>query len=993
MSSSPSVITSKIIQAGAGAGKTTNLIQTFVNFVDQFKKKHQRYPRIVVTTFTKKATQELKERLLAKAYQLGDLDLAQYLGSSSQVHISTIHGILVPFLSRYGNKCGLNPEVRIMSQLEQQKSYRKLLKKIFLNHPESLELLEYLSWDELIQGLHFYFHKRIELGTFQFDHSGLLKEWSESNLQNWNRQRAFLQSRFASEKLSDSWKNYSDAFFRQLDSWEQAKDWMKSLGRKPPFKADKPAFSADLHDELVKLKDFAEDILGKPLLFSKYWPEFDLIQKRFSSIAELFYSEALKSKLQTGLLSLSDLESISLQVIQTDSTLAQNFSQDWDFWMIDEYQDTSPIQVQLLGAFIQDSPHFVVGDPQQSIYLFRGARKEVFQEKIQYMQNNHFAFDKLNNNYRSSFSLVHFFNQLFSRLSPDFMQMVPFQKADENQKRPVTVTIVPEPLEEEQSTEDSEVLTVLAQIQKLIQEGVQPQQIAILTRTNAKVVMTMKMAQKYGLALESPSLSDYWKRREVQDLILLTQFLLNPHNNINLVGLLRSPWFYVEDSQILILRRSNSFWKTALSQKSSEWTSAVQSLQTLIDISQSLGVSSALFHFLQTSDFLWSSRLVDSSGRREANIWKFVTELRQKEKQPGLNLLEFMDEILVAENNSVDLSTQEAAPLLQPNRVTLMTIHASKGLEFDHVFLMGMGQESSLSNNQIFSLDPKKLLFSVGLRDDDGKWMYSPASETIRNLMRAQETEESLRVLYVAMTRAKKSLFLSLKKKVKKNSWWAQWPLPQEVGLHQLENFELLIQEELLIPVTVQNLDSIMDKKMKPISLDLPEVLMRKSVTAVLESQKSEQSGPRKKVSTQQVEALKKAQLGTFLHRLFESLAHDIDLDQIDPEWKSSVDFLIQLQDPPMRQILKLGNPEWGFAVQMDDYVLQGAIDLWAELPEAVYILDYKTGSTQYVDSAMEQMKIYSQALKKMRAVSPHKVHKLVALYPLEKRVMIQELN
>jgi len=992
MSSSASVITSKIIQAGAGAGKTTNLIQTFVTFVDQFKKKHQRYPRIVVTTFTKKATQELKERLLAKAYQLEDIELAQYLGSSSQVHISTIHGILVPFLSRYGNKCGLNPEVRIMSQLEQQKSYRKLLKKIFLSHPECLELLEYLSWDELIQGLHFYFHKKIELGTFNFDHSGLLKEWSESEFLNWNQLRSELQSKLSSEKLNDSWRNYTDIFFKHLGDWEQAKDWMKSLGRKPPFKVDKPAFCGELHEDLLKLKEFAEDILEKPLLFPKHWPEFDLVQKRFSFVAELFYTEALKNKLQTGLLSLSDLESISLQIIQTDLTLAQNFSEDWDFWMIDEYQDTSPIQVQLLGAFIQKSPHFVVGDPQQSIYLFRGARKEVFQEKIQYMQKNNFTFDKLNHNYRSAFSLVHFFNQLFSKLSPDFMQMIPFQKADENNKKPVTVTIVPQTPEEIHSIEDAEVLTVLAQIQNLIQSGVQPQQIAILTRTNSKVVMTMKMAQKYGLALESPSLSDYWKRREVQDLILLTQFLLNPHNNINLIGLLRSPWFYVEDSELPLLRRSNSFWKMAQAQNSEEWIVAVQSLQVLIQISQSLGVSSALFHFLQSSDFLWSSRLVDSSGRREANIWKFVTELRQKEKQPGLNLLEFMDEILVAENNSVDLSTQEAAPLLQPNRVTLMTIHASKGLEFDHVFLLGMGQDSTLSNNQIFSLDSKKLLLSVALRDDDGKWMYSPASEAVRNQMRTQETEESLRVLYVAMTRAKKSLHLSLKKKYKKNSWWGQWPLPQEVGLHQFENFELLIQELLLYPQTTQNLTSTFDQKIQPVSLQLPEVLSRKSVTAVLESQKSEQSGPRKKISTQQVEALKKAQLGTFLHRVFESLAHDINFDSIDPEWKSSVDFIIQLQDPPMKQILKLGNPEWGFAVQMDDYVLQGAIDLWAELPDAVYILDYKTGSTQYVDSAMEQMKIYSQALKKMRAVSPHKVHKLVALYPLEKKVMIQEL-
>ena len=83
MSSTSFSISSKIIQAGAGAGKTTNLIKTFVENVKAFKAQHERYPRVVVSTFTRKATQELKERLYAQALRENDQELFDYLNKEN----------------------------------------------------------------------------------------------------------------------------------------------------------------------------------------------------------------------------------------------------------------------------------------------------------------------------------------------------------------------------------------------------------------------------------------------------------------------------------------------------------------------------------------------------------------------------------------------------------------------------------------------------------------------------------------------------------------------------------------------------------------------------------------------------------------------------------------------------------------------------------------------------------------------------------------------
>jgi ATP-dependent helicase/nuclease subunit A len=132
----------EILKAGAGAGKTTTLTATFLKFASDFEKQWGKFPRIVVTTFTRKATQELKERLLAKALADGRQDLFHYVSAKSQVQISTIHGVLSLFLSRYGSAIGLTPDYKILGEPEIRKGARKIIRKYLLENPQLQELLE-----------------------------------------------------------------------------------------------------------------------------------------------------------------------------------------------------------------------------------------------------------------------------------------------------------------------------------------------------------------------------------------------------------------------------------------------------------------------------------------------------------------------------------------------------------------------------------------------------------------------------------------------------------------------------------------------------------------------------------------------------------------------------------------------------------------------------------------------------------------------------------
>ena len=98
----------RFIRAGAGAGKTTMLIKTFFEFVQNYRACTNKFPKIIITTFTRKATQEIKERLLVQALAFNDAELFQFVNKKSYVHISTIHGVLSLLLNRNHDLLGLS---------------------------------------------------------------------------------------------------------------------------------------------------------------------------------------------------------------------------------------------------------------------------------------------------------------------------------------------------------------------------------------------------------------------------------------------------------------------------------------------------------------------------------------------------------------------------------------------------------------------------------------------------------------------------------------------------------------------------------------------------------------------------------------------------------------------------------------------------------------------------------------------------------------------
>jgi ATP-dependent helicase/nuclease subunit A len=989
MSSPTFSLKSKIIQAGAGAGKTTNLIKTFIENVKLFKSQHQRYPHVVISTFTRKATQELKERLYAQALKENDQDLFEYLNKKSWVHISTLHGLLVPFLSRYGSKAGLNPELKIISSAESEKNLKRLVKRAFDKNSEYLDILDFLSWSEIAEGLGLIYENSILVGGFNWDNVEALKEFVDQTFKVLKNAHTLISSQLSSVADSKSWIAYSGNFSQSFSDFESLQAWRTGLGRKPNFSVAKPSLDPALHEELIQFIELVDSTLEQQLLNPNRWDDFARIHRVFKELADEVLPVYIKNKMDTGSITMMDLEVLSVKVLKEWPEAGQAFASEWDYWMVDEYQDTSPTQVFILSHFIDSQPHFVVGDPQQSIYLFRGARSEVFHGKIKEIEGGGGQFDRLEKNYRSRQELVHFFNYIFPKIHSSFTTSEQGSTNMKPQEPAANITLVPE--DDEPQKYSPEVRTVLSQIKSLLQSGIQAEDIAILSRKNSLLERFVKCAKDFNIPVQCPSVSHYWRRREILDLISLTHFLLNTFNQQSLLTLLRSPWFFVNDNQLVQLmkdRGESSLWSQlavgAQAEKSLE--KPFQFLQSLKERAYQFGISSALMDFLKNSNFLKVDRFIDPTGRREANIWKFISELKSQEKKAGQNIIEFIDVILEAENLSLDQAEQDAAPIIEPNRVTLMTVHASKGLQFKHVFVVGAGADSQNSKNHIFTFDEESKTFSISLRNEDGKLLASPVAQAATKKLKLREAEESWRVFYVALTRAQESIWLSASLEARKNTWIKNLPLILEEGDHPIDGafYRVRLKAQELEASGQQESQFIKVKKPLEFSDSITKSVEKESVTSKVSP----------KIETHQqnlfskAKALEKAQFGTMAHKVFESLAvRKGKAFKTEEGLQGALDFIKSIEDPPMKKILDQGHSEWGFSVMNDGKILQGSIDLWAELENSVYILDYKTGSSAYSESAFEQMQIYSQALKKIGACSLNKPHILVAIYPFEGKV------
>lgn len=1007
-------LNSEIVRAGAGAGKTTRLTAKVLEIAEIFFKEKKRAPRILVTTFTRKATEELRERLVREACKGGNSQAVDFVSSHGNLHISTIHGVLSLFLRRYGHLINFDSGFTIVESSQAKRISRKVLRDILIRNTKYEELLEHYSFDHLVSLVQDYSDANQETLNLQpYSNSELLSLLTTERARVAKKLES-VASQILAETSHPKWLEYAQHILNCSELHLSGKDWYERIAMcsKPRFMSKSPPFLESLSEEL-KLVLLECESLAAPEYEPVNIKLYAELSQIFSELGQLYAEEYSKIKYEHGQLEMKDLEYVSIRAIREFPEVAQAFSSEWDFWLIDEFQDTSPSQVELLHHLIGSRPVFVVGDPQQSIYLFRGARSEVFAEEEQAILKKNGEFSELKKNYRSEPELLLYFNDFFKQFNSNFLEMEPREPALNGDRLVATFQIVPKDFSETY-------LPLIGEILDKISLGAKFEDFCVLARTNRELQDIAQFFESKNIPTHVHSSDGFFKRREVLDVLSLLKFLLNPLDNLNFIRLVRSPWLKIEDQDLaqVLSEKSTFYWSHVKLQLASH--STILKLDELLSSKNKIGIYETLRAAIINLGLVDASHFHDPTGRRESNIWKFLSLLREREKTPGFSYLNFVHKAFQGQKSVEGDEETDAVAALEPNRVNLMTIHKAKGLKFKHVLIPNLGKRLTTSESRAhespFIVNSKDKKFTIALRlGEEHKLVHNLAAQYEFSLMSTREREEHLRVLYVAMTRAEQSVTLHWQESPYKGSWASllNWNLDE--GVHKTKNYSYRVQKSFESNSSMQLSGESKSLVRAPWLLDQSELFshQRLSVSRLVEERMAEKvalnSGIPETVSSLHIDQknikrhLETPVLGQKLHTLLERMKYqpDIDVKSYARRWfaeKSqdfiqAVNYVLKLNEPPVRELIENGEVEWGFQLLTSRGVMEGQIDLWGTLVDqehnksVTWIIDYKSGTSKYSQKAFEQLKLYACALRSFGI--DHEI-RLAVIYVVENKTEIQ---
>ena len=930
----------KIVRATAGAGKTTGLLEAvYQAYVKTFTEKGI-YPKILLSTFTVKAANELTERLTKKAIEEGDSNFLNFV-SSSYLEVGTLHSVFLKVFDRIRSE-NLDLKRKFNSKSYRQTVGRGILHKILREAGLESFLSEAREEKDLLD---LYWH----LYSYSYNVAAV---FSENDLNDAIKDKL---TELVSETEDKELAQKINAGFYDSNF---ILDWT----------AEKTSENPKLKKEYKKVIDFATDSINQPDFVAKAVSkntEYLKVYNKWKSQVDSFFEKK-------EIFDVSDVEISLLNLLKKE-----NFDEKiWDFCFFDEYQDTSPVQKEILDILSAKSLNYFVGDPFQSIYFFRGARKEIFLKEFLDVEKKGGATEYRLKNYRSAKDIVEFANGMTKSLVSDFMEMDPFH---EDVEGGVKVAYFEEG---DERTEFSYVANELNKID-LSKES------AVVLSRGAKDLLKLAGALKaqaipFRLALSK----GFESSLEVIELSKLLKFQAQKEDDESFLALLFSYWVEIDDLEIQRAVESKKTEKTQMSL----WSllkdhPGLEQIVKFISNTESMSLSYALCDFLGESGFLEFSDELDPSGDREKNIIKFLGALSEEEFKENFSVESFCDDILKG------LYRFESEDLSATTGCTLMTVHGSKGLQFDHVFLIGSNKARS-GNTKNFFFDLNTNFFSLKIFDERAnKFRHPYFVEEYVDSEKREIFEEKKRLLYVAMTRAQKSLHIIGSKKIPKVSKEPSW---MKSALTFLEKNNL--EEDLLI--TELNFALSDEKEAETHSLqggflktEASFVFSEKDFVGVTQNlhDQSDHVGVERDLGFF-AEAISQ---GVVFHELLEKAkSHEEALSFIEHYFeknhdlhRASLDYLFTQSDFPFEEIFSIGFREWGFDT-FGEQRRSGKIDLWARIGNTIWIVDYKTGSTANLEKGFEQISAYKKVIEDFLGESGLEF-KLVLTFPYKKKTFI----
>lgn len=758
------------VVAGPGSGKTSVLIERFSTLVTS---EGVSPGRILTITFTDKAATEIRDRLVRRFERDPERRVA-----IERAYVSTIHAFCARILRENAIAAGVDPAFTVLeaSRSALRAVADEVLNGMYAEQPQRMR--------SFLRALAVLTARDLQVPDLA---TSLVEIYDAARLAGVDaasipapdlRPMEALPklNRLAAEIAKEDPRLTTDG---QREHFGRARDWARTLlqlvdvdvelvrhvsTREKAHVRCLPKGSAALahEDEIRELCKAAE----AELLASYYAADAQTVVYALAELDRAYRSR----KREASSLDFDDLEEQVIRLLEQDAALRSTLQQSFDHILMDELQDTNPLQWQLIELLRRPRRFFAVGDINQSIYGFRHAKPELFLEYRNSLTASGLHVDELRDNYRSRPELLAAVNSVF-RAAPGIEPHSLYAARD---FAPAAMECVEAIVALGEYTEEAERIEAAAIAQRIRELAGSLQlstglaryaDIAVLTRTNNSTAELQIALDRFGVPSVVVGGQTFYETREVRDLLLFLRALANPLDEISVAGVLRSPLAGFSDEDLLRFSLKGSLLAGVLADK----PETLRTFWALREIRNQVSPDRLLRSALDESGYELAL-----SDRARANVDKFLAIVREKfERQPA-SLNELLGGLEDVPPDS------EAPPPEYGNAVRLLTLHKAKGLEFPVVFLPYLHK----GKGNGFPVVSYTHAFGLGI-----KWRNPVTSAGAGDPVWKQNQEHSIaaekgeenRLLYVGMTRAREHLVLSW---CKARGSTSQWPALLAAGLN-----------------------------------------------------------------------------------------------------------------------------------------------------------------------------------------------------------------
>lgn len=788
------------ISAGAGSGKTRVLVERFRALVESGR---AGIDEILTVTFTRKAAHELIERVRKR---IDESEIAPNIKiglkeSLSRAYIGTIHSFCTRLLKENPIEADVDPYFMVVEELPALELLARtaediVLKQIKAGSPEVLALTELFGYKQLCSELQSInrtlTNKGIKIDQIQATTLKSLAEQEQLLPERISRINSALQGLAALLPETDS---NSKTYSALQEIADHCRDWQIGTEQVITEPAEvlkllehlqalgKQLKARTVKELALELKQAADELIG--FLTDR---KTIAVLKTLFNLLRMVEKELRLRKDKRNMLEFSDLEEKAVDLLSGHPKILARYQNHFKQIMVDEFQDTNYRQLQLINLLAGSESGrnlFVVGDPKQSIYRFRGAEVGLFGEISEQVESSGGIKHRLDENYRTREQVIKIINRLFGKLMQT-SEGYSFQELIAGRTNLLSYPQVELQLLQrdnnadlERAEAESECLArrigelvanagIMVSEEEDANEKLRPVKygdIALLFRTARDMDAFAATFSKHGIPSFIVGSRGFYQTEEIRTILLVLKSAECCRDEMALAGMLRSPMFGVSDETLWLMKQAASGLGKAIGDLEQikgmdkfEQAKVLMARNLINDIRKlksRFSLIEIIDRILGQTGFEYFAAMLPNGRQMIANLDKFKNMAAAYECEHYSSLggfLEYIDKL-----QEKDVREQEAATEIENgDTVKMMTVHQAKGLEFPVVIIPEMHRRFNFRDISAATIISER--YGIFLKTQPHRGLLRQIAEDTE---RTKLEEEYKRLLYVAMTRAKDYLILS----------------------------------------------------------------------------------------------------------------------------------------------------------------------------------------------------------------------------------------